>query len=255
MDQGFSTHKWRWHQCLRLRFLSSADLATLQSHGGYVSRCYLLILINRVPPDAPTTWAFSTTTSNLPDTMLGRFRLRKRPSSTSLLHRFHMKFKHRGHDLANRSNEWNIPLPPDLMHHIIDTYLSTCTIMALCVAFPVLRSYCHPQPYQHIAIYIGYAQLPEKLYVRIELFQCPPTPMLAQKKRAASFPWLAIWRMTLSKERSPKLVRQKSRIQVCMTKCRFFYAFLTTVVKISSEISQMLQEFVSIISQTLVVHL
>ena len=85
-------------------------------------------------------------------------------------------FKRRGPDLANHSNEWNIPLPPDLMHHIIDTYLASLTIMALCVAFPVLRPYCYPQPYQHITIYIGYAQLPEKLFIRIELSQCPPIP-------------------------------------------------------------------------------
>ena len=61
------------------------------------------------------------------------------------------------------------------MYHIIDTYLSTLTTMALCAAFPVLRSYCHPQPYQHITVLIREALLPEKLFVRIELSQCPPT--------------------------------------------------------------------------------
>ena len=47
-------------------------------------------------------------------------------------------------DVAIQSNEWNIPLPPDQMYHIIDTYLSTSTIIALCVAFPVLGPYSHP---------------------------------------------------------------------------------------------------------------
>ncbi|EDR02862.1 uncharacterized protein LACBIDRAFT_332053 [Laccaria bicolor S238N-H82] len=185
------------------------DLATLQSRGGYVSRCYLLILIDHAPPEAPTT-SFSTTTSNLPDTTLGRFRSRKMSSSASLLHRFYTMFKRRGPDLANHSNEWNIPLPPDpmfhiidtylatstikrrgpdlanhsnewniplppdLMYHIIDTYLATSTIMALCAAFPVLWSYCHPHTYQHITVYIYEGRLPEKLFIRIQLSQCPP---------------------------------------------------------------------------------
>ena len=108
--------------------------------------------------------------------MLGRFRSKNIPSPASLLHRFHTMFKCRGPDLANHSNEWNIPLPPDLMYHIIDTYLATSTIIALCAAFPVLRSYCHPQPYQHMTVYIHETRLPsEKLFIRIELFQCPPT--------------------------------------------------------------------------------
>ena len=108
--------------------------------------------------------------------MLGRFRSRKMPSSASLLPRFHTIFKRRGPDLANHSNEWNIPLPPDLMHHIIDTYLASLTIMALCVAFPVLRPYCYPQPYQHITVFIRKPGLPGKFFIRIELFQCPPIP-------------------------------------------------------------------------------
>jgi len=98
--------------------------------------------------------------------MLDRFRSRKMPSSASLLQRFHTIFKRRGQpttqseqnphssDLAIQSNEWNIPLPPDLMYHIIDTYLATSTIIPLYVAFPVLRSYCHPQRYRHIIVYI-----------------------------------------------------------------------------------------------------
>jgi hypothetical protein len=62
------------------------------------------------------------------------------------------------------------------MYHIIDTYLATSTIIALCVAFPVLRSYCHPQPYRHITVYIHKAWLPsQKFSIRIELSKCPPT--------------------------------------------------------------------------------
>ena len=61
------------------------------------------------------------------------------------------------------------------MHHIIDTYLSISTIMALCVAFPVLRSYCYPQPYQHITVFIRKPGLPDKFFIRIELSQCPAT--------------------------------------------------------------------------------
>jgi len=93
-------------------------------------------------------------------------------------------FKRRGkptiqsekNDLAIQSNEWNIPLPPDLMYHIIDTYLSTFTILALCVAFSVLRPYCHPQPYRHITVYIrkGWTRS-QKLYIEIGLSKCPPT--------------------------------------------------------------------------------
>jgi len=79
-------------------------------------------------------------------------------------------------DLAIQSNEWNIPLPPDLMYHIIDTYLATFTIMALCAAFPVLRPYCHPQPYRHITIYIHEARSrSQKLFIKIGLSKCPPT--------------------------------------------------------------------------------
>jgi hypothetical protein len=79
-------------------------------------------------------------------------------------------------DLVIQSNEWNIPLPPDLMYHIIDTYLATSTIIALCVAFPVLRPYCHPQPYRHITVYIRKGWLPsQKPYVEIGLSKCPPT--------------------------------------------------------------------------------
>ena len=77
---------------------------------------------------------------------------------------------------AIRSNEWNVPLPPDLMYHIIDTYLATSTILALCVAFPVLRPYCHPHPYRHITVYIREAWKPsQKLYIKIGLSKCPPT--------------------------------------------------------------------------------
>ena len=84
--------------------------------------------------------------------------------------------KPRSSDLVIRSNGWNIPLPPDLMYHIIDTYLATSAIIALCAAFPVLQSYCHPQPYRHITVYIHKAWLPsQKLFIRIELSECPPT--------------------------------------------------------------------------------
>ncbi|EDR02814.1 uncharacterized protein LACBIDRAFT_308103 [Laccaria bicolor S238N-H82] len=120
--------------------------------------------------------------------MLDRFRSRQMPSSTSLLQRFHTMFKRRGQPtnqsekkphssaLAIQSNGWNIPLPPDLMYHIIDTYLATSAIIALCIAFPVLRSFCHPQPYRHITVYIHKAWLPsQKLFIRIELSECPPT--------------------------------------------------------------------------------
>jgi hypothetical protein len=120
--------------------------------------------------------------------MLNRFRSRQVPSSPSLLQRFHTMFKRQGQpnaqseknthssDVAFQSNEWNIPLPPDLIYLIIDTYLATSTIIALCVAFPVLRPYCHPQPYRHITVYIHKAWLPsQKLFIRIELSECPPT--------------------------------------------------------------------------------
>ena len=79
-------------------------------------------------------------------------------------------------DLGIQSNKWNIPLPPDLMYHIIDTYLATTTILALCVAFPVLQPYCHPQPYQHIHVYIRDGWLSsQKLFIEIGLSKCPPT--------------------------------------------------------------------------------
>jgi len=80
-------------------------------------------------------------------------------------------------DLAIQSNEWNIPLPPDLMYHIISTYLATCTstIIALWAAFPVLWPYCHPQPYRHITVYIRKAWVPsQKLYIKIGLSKGPP---------------------------------------------------------------------------------
>ena len=51
------------------------------------------------------------------------------------------------------------------MYHIIDTYLPTLTIMALCAAFPVLRPYCYPQSYRHIIVYIS-------KYMSVELYQC-----------------------------------------------------------------------------------
>jgi len=70
-------------------------------------------------------------------------------------------------DLAIQSNEWNVPLPPDLMYHIIDTYLDTFTIMALCSAFPVL-------PYRHITVYIHEAR-PRSHFIKIGLSKCPPT--------------------------------------------------------------------------------
>ena len=114
---------------------------------------------------------------NLPDRMLNRFRSRKMPSSPSLLQRFHTMFKRRGKPTTHiQSNEWNIPLPPDLMYHIIDTYLATSTVIALCVAFPVLRPYCHPQPYRHITVYIckGWSRS-QNLLIKIGLSKCPPT--------------------------------------------------------------------------------
>ena len=82
-------------------------------------------------------------------------------------------FKRRG---RKNPHSWNIPLPPDLMYHIIDTYLATSTILALCIAFPVLRPYCHPQPYRHICVGISKAWLPsEKFFITIGLSKCPPT--------------------------------------------------------------------------------
>ena len=89
-------------------------------------------------------------------------------------------FKRRGQskhphssELATQSNEWNIPLPPDLIYYIIDTYLAPSTIIALCVAFPVLRPYCYPQPYRHITVRIRKSCLPsEGLFIEIK---CPPT--------------------------------------------------------------------------------
>ena len=74
-------------------------------------------------------------------------------------------FKRRG----KRTAQWNIPLPPDIMYHIIDTYLASSTIIALCVAFPVLRP-----PYRHITVYIRQAWVPpQKLYIKIGLSKCP----------------------------------------------------------------------------------
>ncbi|EDR06690.1 uncharacterized protein LACBIDRAFT_328604 [Laccaria bicolor S238N-H82] len=91
-------------------------------------------------------------------------------------------FKRRGRptqsekDIANHSNEWNIPLPPDLMYHIIDTYLDTSTIIALCAAIPVLRPYCHPRPYRHMAVHIHKDYLPPHAHeVYIELSESPLT--------------------------------------------------------------------------------
>ena len=82
-------------------------------------------------------------------------------------------FKRRG---RKNPHSWNIPLPPDLMYHIIDTYLATSTTIALCIAFPVLWPYCRSQPYRHITVYIREARLPsQKLSIKIALSKCPPT--------------------------------------------------------------------------------
>jgi len=92
------------------------------------------------------------------------------PSSPSLLQRFHTMFK------CRKNPQWNIPLPPDLMYHIIDTYLGICTIIALCIAFPVLRPYCHLQPYRHITVYISKIPLfSQELNIFIGLSKCPRT--------------------------------------------------------------------------------
>ena len=119
--------------------------------------------------------------------MLGRFRSRKKPSSPSLFHRFHTMFKRRGRptaqseknphslDRANHPNEWNLPLPPDLMYHIIDTYLAKSTLIALSAAIPVLRPYCHPRPYRHMDVYIHKVWLPSQTHVGIKLSESPLT--------------------------------------------------------------------------------
>ena len=77
---------------------------------------------------------------------------------------------------AIHSNEWNIPLPPDLMYHIIDTYLDTSTLIALCAAIPVLRPYCHPRPYRHMGVHVHKVWLSSQTHgVDIELSESPLT--------------------------------------------------------------------------------
>ena len=61
------------------------------------------------------------------------------------------------------------------MYHIIDTYLDTSTLIALCAAIPVLRPYCHPRPYRHMDVYIQKVYLPSQVHVDIDLSESPLT--------------------------------------------------------------------------------
>jgi hypothetical protein len=55
--------------------------------------------------------------------------------------------------------DWNLPLPPDIMYHIIDTYndipIDIPTILALAQSYPVLRSFCFSKIFQNLHITAG----------------------------------------------------------------------------------------------------
>jgi len=54
---------------------------------------------------------------------------------------------------------WNLPLPPDIMDHIIDTYndipIDIPTILALGQSYPVLRPFCFSKLFQNLHISTG----------------------------------------------------------------------------------------------------
>ena len=51
---------------------------------------------------------------------------------------------------------WNLPLPPDIMNHIIDTYhdipMDTPTILALARSYPVLQPFCFSKIFENLHI-------------------------------------------------------------------------------------------------------
>lgn len=81
---------------------------------------------------------------------------RKSLSRLSLFQRFR---KQPSTDSELMFTQWNLPLPPDIMNHIIDTYndipVDVPTILALAQSYPVLRPFCFSKIFQNLDISTG----------------------------------------------------------------------------------------------------
>ena len=78
---------------------------------------------------------------------------RKSLSRVSLFQRFR---KRPIFDSELRPTHWNLPLPPDIMNHIIDTYndipIDIPTILALAQSYRVLQPFCFSKLFQNLHI-------------------------------------------------------------------------------------------------------
>lgn len=86
--------------------------------------------------------------------MLKSFRKgRKSLSRASIFQRFR---KRTSTDSELGPTHWNLPLPPDIMDHIIDTYndipIDIPTILALAQSYPVLQPFCFSKIFQNLYI-------------------------------------------------------------------------------------------------------